>query len=136
MINLYHPDARARKRETVSSVPKGLDFTRVAIAKALNPNSDDEAIRFAESRWGERSRATLATKASVVGLYTAGDGGDQMVGDERASAEFFDLVRAQSIIGRLNVRRIPFHVGTLSLDEPAIAEWAGKVWPRERPRSR
>jgi hypothetical protein len=54
------------ERGTVTSKPKGLDFARVAIAKALNPNSHEEQIRFAENRWGERSRATIATKAAVL----------------------------------------------------------------------
>jgi hypothetical protein len=66
----------------------------------------------------------------VVGLTTGADGGDQLVGDEGAAAEFFDLVRATSILGRLPVRRIPFHVSTLyevfiMVDPELIAVAAG-----------
>jgi hypothetical protein len=46
-----------------------------------------------------------------------------MVDDEGAAAEFFDLVRARSIIGRLPVRRVPFRTRTLTLDEGARVEW-------------
>ena len=47
----------------------------------------------------------------------AGGAGDQMISDERPSAEFFDLVRARSIIGRLPLRRVPFRMRTLSMYE-------------------
>ena len=46
-----------------------------------------------------------------------------MVSDEGASAEFFDLVRAKSIIGRLPLRRIAFYTRTLSMDEGARVAW-------------
>jgi hypothetical protein len=97
-------------------VPKGLDFVRGAIAAALRPKDYAGAVMFAESRWGERSRAALVAKAAVVGLNTQTDGGDQMVGDEGAAAEFFSLVRSQSIISRLpGLRFLPFNVSTLSI---------------------
>jgi hypothetical protein len=89
-------EARGR---TVSCLPKGLDFTRSAIAKALGPGVG-EAERYAEARWGTKSRAARITKAAVPGLTTGTGSGAQMVSDEGASAEFFELVRARSIIGR------------------------------------
>ena len=59
-------------------------------------------------------------------MNTFTDGGDQMVGDEGAAAEFLDVVRAASVLGRLPVMRIPFNTPTLSMDEGAAVEWAGE----------
>jgi hypothetical protein len=107
---------------TVSCLPKGLDFTRKAIAKALGPGVG-EAERYAEARWGVKSRAARIVKATVPGLATSSGAGDQIVDDEGAGAEFFDLVRARSIIGRLPVRRVPFRTRTLSMDEGPLTSW-------------
>jgi hypothetical protein len=126
VINFYNPNIK-RERETVSSSPKGLDFVRVAIADALHSGDTKGAERYARSRWGTGSRAArLTAKAALPGLSTQADGGDQMVGDEGASAEFFELVAASSVLGRLPVRRIGFNTATLSMDEGARVEWAGE----------
>ena len=108
---------------TVSINPKGLDFVRRGIALAVGGDMVGEAEKYAEARWGKTSRAARITKAAVQGINTATGAGDQMVSDEGARGEFFDLVRAQSIIGRLPFRRIGFHVRTLSMDEGARIQW-------------
>src|SRR5262245_4120714 len=96
------PLAGLRRKDTVSSTPKGLDFVRGTIAKALYPDIPGQAERYADERWGENSRAAMITKAAVVGLGSGTDGGLAMISSEAGSSEFLDLVRAQSIIGRLN----------------------------------
>ena len=105
-------------------MPKGLAFVRGAIANALTGNSKD-AVLFAESRWGSGSRAALVTKAAVPGLHSTVDGGSQIISSEGAAAraEFFDLVRASAIIGKLPVQRIPFRTATLVQDEGPRVEW-------------
>ena len=108
------------KRETVSTQPKGLDFVRAGIALAVGDNIVGQAERYAAERWGRDSRVC---KAVLPALNTASAGGDQLVGDEGAAAEFFNVVRAATVLGRLPVRRLPFHVPTLTLDEPAPTSW-------------
>src|SRR5262245_40970937 len=46
-----------------------------------------------------------------------------MISSENGVNEFFDLVRATSIIGRLNVHRIPFRTRTLVQDEGPRVAW-------------
>ena len=82
-----------------------------------------DAERYAAARWGKGSRAVIATKAAISGLNTQAGAGEQIVSDEGASAEFFDMVRAQSIIGRLPLRRVPFLTRTLSMDEGPQVAW-------------
>jgi hypothetical protein len=123
-------DAITRARQTfegrtVSCLPKGIDFARLAIAKALHPGVGD-AERYAEARWGVKSRAARITKANVPGITTGTGAGDQMVDLRGAAAEFFDQVRSRAIIGRLPVRRIPFLTRQLSMDEGPRVGWRGE----------
>ena len=79
----------------------------------MSGNIGRAAEEYAKNRWGSTSRAVTITKAADM----QGGAGDQMISDERPSAEFFDLVRARSIIGRLPLRRVPFRMRTLSMYE-------------------
>lgn len=110
----------------VRTTPKGLDFIRRGIAMAVTENNPAEAAGYAEARWGGASRATRITKAAVAGITTGGPAGDALASDEGAAAEFFELVRARSILGRLAVRRVGFDVPTLSMDEGARVQWRGE----------
>jgi hypothetical protein len=112
-----------KEHRTVSITPKGLDLVRACIAKALAPDRG-EASRYAAARWGEKSRAArLTTKANVPGITTGTGAGDAMSDLANARTEFFDAVRAASIIGKLPVRRIGFRTRTLSMDEGPRVEW-------------
>jgi hypothetical protein len=62
------------------------------------------ADRYAAKRWGDNSRAAMLTKADIPALNTVqGSGAAVTAGSSGATAvaEFMDLVRAASIIGRL-----------------------------------
>ena len=113
----------AARKATVSYLPPGQDLVRFAIAKALTEDVPGEAHLYAAQRWGEKSRAARLTKANVPGLTTGAGAGDAMSDLAQARTEFFDTVRAASIIGRLPVRRVPFRTRTLSMDEPPRAGW-------------
>ena len=99
------------------STNEGFDFVCLGIASAVSGNIGRAAEEYAKNRWGSSSRAVTITKAAVATVNTQGGAGDQMISDERPSAEFFDLVRARSIIGRLPLRRVPFRMRTLSMYE-------------------
>ena len=99
------------------STNEGFDFVCLGIASAVSGNIGRAAEEYAKNRWGSISRAVTITKAAVAAVNTQGGAGDQMISDERPSAEFFDLVRARSIIGRLPLRRVPFRMRTLSMYE-------------------
>jgi hypothetical protein len=69
MINLYHPDARARKRETVST-NEHKDLESILLCAALNNNAD-AAARMAETR-GDSDRVVQYLKASSPAFDTSG----------------------------------------------------------------
>jgi hypothetical protein len=126
------------ERGTVSSTShhKGLDATPTAIALAVTGNWSS-AQGYAARRWGEKSRAArvtkdigamLTTKADLPAFNTQADGGAELFGSDgtTANAEFFDVVVAASVIGRLPVRRVPFHVPFLTQDELSGVSWEGE----------
>jgi hypothetical protein len=135
-MNFNNPNIGLRRRETVSSVPKGLDFVRRGIALAVSNGNVATASRYAANRWGKDSRAALITKTDVPGLSTdhgsagAGfvstEGNDSpFTGDaeETARAEFLDLVRQASLMGRLALRRVPFMVPFMVMDSGPVVAW-------------
>jgi hypothetical protein len=116
---IEHRLPRAQKSDRL----RGLDFNRAGIAQAVGTTAG-EAHSYAESRWGRTSKAAeLISKASVAGLNTVGGSGAQAISAEGAVAEFFDMVRAQSLIGRLPLRRVPFRTRTLTMDEGPRVAW-------------
>jgi hypothetical protein len=132
------PLSGLRKRETVSAAShhKGLDATRAAIALAVTGNHET-AGRYAERRWGTKSRAAAVTKdfgeiiqkADLPGFHLLQPGGGaELLGADgtTARAEFFDVVVAASVIGRLPFRRVPFHVPFMTQDELTAASWEGE----------
>ena len=115
------PILDAIKQHRVSATPSGLDFIRLGIADALaNPHEEAD---FAAKRWGENARVTRILKASVPGISTGTGAGDAMVDDAGVRAEFFDTVRAASVIGKLPLHRVPFETRMLSMDEGPIVSW-------------
>lgn len=119
MINLYNPTVR--RRETVSNLPKGLTAVRGAIAQAVARRKQIDPQEYAADRWGPNNPAV--EKAAVPSMNVGAAGGAQMVDTSVGDPEFFDLVRAASVIGRLGIRRIPFHVRMLNMDEGPGVGW-------------
>jgi hypothetical protein len=109
-----------RNKGTVSSAPKGLDFVRAAIAQAVGGNAA-AAERYAEKRWGDT--AGLRVKAALPAMNTQADGGASLISSESGASEFFDLVRAASVLGKLPVHRVPFYQRLLTQDEGPRVAW-------------
>jgi hypothetical protein len=123
----------------VDYLPKGLQFTRLAIALALAKGKDDNAANIARHRWGEESvpakilkgGASAAfegvAKAAVAGGTTAsGSWAAEIVSAESAMTEFFGLVRQRSLIGKIEgLRRIPLRTRMVTAATGFAAAWVG-----------
>ena len=103
-------------RSTVYSGQRVMPFVRRAIAAAVTDNAQD-AESYALERWG------LNIKAALPALNTQTDGGAATISSESGASEFFDAVRAQSIIGRLAVTKVPFRTRALVMNEGARVVW-------------
>ncbi|MEM9733028.1 MAG: phage major capsid protein [Pseudomonadota bacterium] len=109
-------------------IPKGVAFTRLAIAKAVSNGSMEAAATYAENRWGNKDFSSIVTKAAVdAGSTEPSKWGSQLTDYNNAAREFFELVRAETIMGRLNgLRRIPLKTQMVSQMSGASARWVGE----------
>jgi hypothetical protein len=90
---------------TVSLQPKGRALVRMAITRGLGMQVDDAAT-FARSRWGAAGDSIVKAAQAAV---TSGD-----LGSTFEAREFFDQVKAGTIVGRMSgLRRVPFNVRLL-----------------------
>ncbi|MEH6789656.1 phage major capsid family protein [Parasphingorhabdus sp.] len=106
---------------------KGLEFARAAQAIAVAGKG--EAEDWAANRWGRESKAYAVTKSAVVANSTGTQ--TALFGDYRAAAaDFLELVRNESIIGRLpGLRRIPERIPYLKQTGSVSASWVGEGLP-------
>lgn len=109
----------------VSLAARGRNFTRSVLLRAGGCGLDVDSIRqTALTRWGPVGAEDIA-KAAVSALGTS-DTGNQ----SPAAVEFFDLVRAQSIYGRLTgLRKIPFRVRMIRMTGGSRGYWVGQAKP-------
>jgi hypothetical protein len=109
---------------------RGQEFTRYAIGIAISRGHRADAVRLAAERWGHQSfAAKMLQKAAVAGSFAANSPGwgDSLGSFTQASAEFFELVRERTIIGRLiGLRRVPLFVRTVLQTVGATASWIGE----------
>ncbi|MFK3846542.1 phage major capsid protein [Stenotrophomonas sp. NPDC078853] len=109
----------------ISLIPKGRNFTRSVILRATGGGYSLEETRTAAlTRWGAAGAEDIA-KAAVPAVHT-GEMGNQT----SAAVEFFDLVRGQSIYGRLTgLRKVPFYARMLRMSGGANGYWIGQAKP-------
>ncbi|MER9596087.1 phage major capsid protein [Mesorhizobium sp. M0244] len=111
---------------TVNINPRGLQFVRVAIAKALAEDDAMAARSAAVRRWGQGSQPEVILRA--IGAATYGDVGDEFAA---ATTEFFALVAQQTVVGRMaGIRRVPLRVRLLNTVSGSSAYWVGEGMPK------
>jgi hypothetical protein len=124
----------------VDFAPKGIQFTRMAIALALGKGKDDQARNIARHRWGESSIPakildigaaqvfeTIAKAAVEGGTINSGSWSAELVSAESAATEFFSLVRQRSLIGRIEgLRRVPLRIRMVTAASGFAAAWVGE----------
>lgn len=116
---------------SVSLAPKGANFTRTVIARALT-KSTEEASTLAEARWGMTSHAAIITRATVGGgSLVSGSDFDASALASQQGIEFFELVRAKTILGKLSgLRRVPMDVRCVGQTSGSTGYWVGSNKPK------
>lgn len=122
----------------VDYLPKGIQFTRLAIAMAIGKGKDQAASNIARRRWGDASvtaKILGAGASDVFGMITktALEGGTrigwgaELVSADSAATEFFGLVRQRSLIGRIEgLRRVPLSTRLVTAATGFAAAWVGE----------
>jgi HK97 family phage major capsid protein len=104
---------------TFSIVPRGLNFTRAAIALALAKGNHGAAAEIADRLWP----GTMLAK-SLAGVTVAGSWGADFDGLRQANAEFLQLVAQRTVLGRMSgVKQAPPLVRTVTVSSGSTAAW-------------
>jgi HK97 family phage major capsid protein len=116
---------------TVSILPKGTKMTRYLVSLALAKGYHGGAEEIAKAKWPWMSEIGALHKAAVA----AGTSSDSawaapLVSQNSIASEFVDLLRPQTIVGRLQgLRRVPFNIRLARTTSGSSANWTGQGVP-------
>lgn len=110
---------------------KGIAFARYAIAMIRNKNDVRGALATAvqyRNQWGNTPEVEAQLRAAVdAGTVADADWAAPLAYPTNITGEFIDLVRAETIIGKLNgVRKVPFNVRIPRKLTGGTAAWVGE----------
>jgi len=116
----------------VNNLPKGTAFTRYAMALMAGRGSVSDALEYAK-RWESQTPEVLAYIKATAGQSAAGSGvwGSELVYQQNLPGEFIELLRAATIIGRINgFRMVPFNVRIPRQIGGSTVNWVGEMAPK------
>ena len=124
-----------------SQLPKGTAFVRYAMALAASKGVRSDALDYA-SRWKDSTPqvmnairfnvADMVQRAAMTaGTTTDSDWAEPLVEYQTMADEFIDLLRPQTIIGKLGgLRRVPFNIRVAGKTQGATVGWVGQGAPK------
>lgn len=118
--------------EVRANVPKGTGFTRFAMALAASRGNRLEAVEYAK-RWHDSTPEveTVLRAAVTAGTTTDADWAAPLVEYQNLASEFIELLRPQTIIGRIDgIRRVPFNVKIPTQTQGGTVGWVGEGAPK------
>lgn len=126
--------ARAPARVEVkgANLPKGTAFTRYAMALARSQGNLMQAAEVAKG-WADSTPEveTVLRAAVSAGTTTDTAWAKPLVEYQNMTAEFAELLRPQTIIGRIDgLRRVPFNVKVPRQTAGSSASWVGEGSPK------
>jgi HK97 family phage major capsid protein len=110
------------------NMPKGTAFTRYAIALARSQGNLMQAVEIAKS-WHDSTPEVESVLRAAVAAGTTTDPvwAAPLVDYQNMTAEFIELLRPATIIGRINgLRRVPFNVSMPAQTAASSAQWVGE----------
>jgi HK97 family phage major capsid protein len=131
------PPTRTTTPPTVQVVarPKGTLFTRFAMAIAAGKGSRSDSIEYAR-RFTDTPEVLAFVKA-LAGTAVPGAGsppsgwGSELVNPNTMQAEFIDLLRPETIIGRVEgFRYVPFNIPIITQTGGSTFDWVGEGNPK------
>jgi HK97 family phage major capsid protein len=115
-----------------SVVPKGTAFVRYAMALANGRGSISDALMFAQ-RWKDSTPEVLVAlqqKVGTAGTTTDADWAAPLVYPTQLASEFLELLRPATVLGKLNLRRVPFNVRIARQTAGSTVNWVGESLPK------
>jgi hypothetical protein len=109
------------------TVPNGVLFSRFYRALAIAKGDPIAALAFAEgSEWHLRSPEVVTALKALSGALSQTDLAAGLSGVNRDFAEF---LRPRTLVGRMQLRRVPFRTRLIRVDEGSGAAWRGEGAP-------
>jgi HK97 family phage major capsid protein/HK97 family phage prohead protease len=110
------------------NMPKGTAFMRYAMALANSRGSLSDALRFAQ-RWKDSTPEVLQVleQRANPGITTDSDFAAPLVIPMNLASEFIELLRASTILGRLNFRKVPFNVKIPVQTSGSLVNWVAEA---------
>lgn len=127
--------AESRNFATVKSapaLPKGTLFTRSVIAKAAAKGSYSDAVEIVKQRWPDHAdEINMILRAPVAaGTTTDATWAGPLAHAQTLQNEFIELLRPETILGKLNLRRVPFNVLIPGQTQGSTVGWVGQTAPK------
>lgn len=113
------------------TLPKGTAFTRYAISLARAKGNLMQAAEIAKS-WDDTPEVATVLKAAVAaGTTTDATWAKPLVEYQNMASEFAELLRPQTIIGRIpGLRNVPFNIKIPRQTGGSSAQWVGEGKPK------
>lgn len=130
--NTATPESAAEVRGGViqvrSNLPKGTAFTRYAIALARAKGNIVHALEISKQWRDSTPEVEQVIKAAVdAGTTTDSTWAAPLVSQETIAAEFIELLRPATIVGRINgFRRVPFNIKMPRHTSGSTVGWVGQ----------
>ncbi len=117
-----------------ANVEKGIPFTRYVRALAMSKGNLPGALAIAQNNrsWMDQTPevAKVLMTAVAAGDTTSAGWASELVYNENLVAEFIELLRPQTILGKLTgLTRVPFNVRMSGQDSGSSANWVGQGKP-------
>lgn len=117
-----------------ANVEKGIPFARYVKAMAIAKGNVFSALAYAEANklWSDTTpQVAMVLKTAVAaGDTTTSTWADDLVYNQNLVADFIEVLRPQTIIGRVpGLRRVPFNVRVASATSGSTAYWVGEGKP-------
>ena len=115
-----------------SNLPKGTAFTRFAIALGRSKGNLMQAQEIAKGWHDSTPEVETILKAAVAaGTTTDTNWAKPLVEYQNMASEFAELLRPQTIIGRIpGLRRVPFNIKVPRQTAGSAAQWVGEGAPK------
>ena len=115
-----------------SNLPAGTAFTRYAMALALGKGNLMQSVEIAKGWHDSTPEVETVLRAAVsAGSTTDADWAKPLVEYQSMASEFAELLRPQTIIGRIpGLRRVPFNIKIPRQTGGSSASWVGEGAPK------
>ncbi|MCV4343244.1 phage major capsid protein [Pseudomonas capsici] len=114
------------------TLPKGTSFTRYAIALARSKGNLMQAVEVAKG-WEESTPEVVTVLKAAVAAGTTTDPAwaAPLVEYQAMASEFIELLRPQTIIGKIQgLRRVPFNIKMSGQTSGSSVNWVGEGKPK------